>query len=61
MAEFVEKLLRTELKLSEDTDLQIQHVHRALAQKPNPNLPPRSIVVNFQQYSIKEMVIQKAW
>ena len=61
VTEFVDKLLRTELKLSDDVDLQIQRAHRALAPKPSPNMPPRSIILNFQQYSMKEMIIQKAW
>lgn len=58
--EFVEKMLRSEFELG-DVDLQIQRAHRALAPRPGPNSRPRSIIVNFQQYSIKEMVIQKAW
>lgn len=61
VTEFMKKFLCTELELSEDTRLQIQHAHRAPGQKPNPNSPPRSIVINFQLYSIKEMFIQKAW
>lgn len=31
-------------------------VHRALTQKPNHNSPPRSMVVNFLEFTIKEMV-----
>ncbi len=59
--ELVVKLLRTELKLDDDVDLQIQRAHRALTPKPGPNTLPRSIIINFQQYSHKEMIIQKAW
>lgn len=44
-----------------DVDLQIQRAHRALASKPGPNSRLKSIIVNFQQYITKEMVIQKAW
>lgn len=33
----------------------------ALTQKPNPSSPPRSIVVNFLQYNVKETVLKNAW
>lgn len=59
--EFIETLLKGELSLPADTDLQIQRAHRALAQKPGPNSPPRSIVINFLQFGTKEMVLKKAW
>uniref|UniRef100_UPI0037E81A77 pro-interleukin-16 n=1 Tax=Semicossyphus pulcher TaxID=241346 RepID=UPI0037E81A77 len=59
VAQFMEKWLRDELMI--DADLQIQRAHRALAPKPNAGQPPRSIVLNFQQYTMKEMVLKKAW
>ncbi|KAJ8372625.1 hypothetical protein AAFF_G00280900 [Aldrovandia affinis] len=60
MSEYVETLLKTELDLA-DTNLQIQRAHRVLARKPERNAPPRSIVVNFLEFNIKEMVLKKAW
>ncbi|KAK7939081.1 hypothetical protein WMY93_002407 [Mugilogobius chulae] len=33
----------------------------ALAPKPNSAAPPRSIVVNFLQYRVKETIIRNAW
>lgn len=41
MPEYVEQLLKTELALIADTNLQIQHAHRALARKPEGNLIPK--------------------
>ncbi|KAF3839174.1 hypothetical protein F7725_017891 [Dissostichus mawsoni] len=54
MSDFVDQLLKTELALL-DTNLQIQRAHRALARKPEKNAPPRSIVVNFLEFTTKEM------
>ena len=56
---FVEEWLRTELSI--ERDLQIQRAHRALAKKPKAEEPPRSLVVNFLQYTEKELVLSKAW
>ena len=62
VADYVEKLFRSELQLPEETQLQIQRAHRALAEKPtSPSAPPRSIVVNFLRFEIKEMILKKAW
>lgn len=58
---YVQKLLTTEFSLPSDVSLQIQCAHRTLAQKSNHNSPPRSIIVNFLELSIKEMVLKKAW
>ena len=60
-SKFLERFLITELELPNDTQLQIQRAHRALAQKPPPDKPPRSMVVNFLQFEIKEMVLSRAW
>lgn len=58
---FLERFLSTELELPEDTPLQIQRAHRALAQKPPPKATPRSMVVNFLQFETKELVLSQAW
>lgn len=52
-SQFIEQLLKTELSLPAETDLQIQWAHRALIQKPDSDKPPRSLVVNFLQYTTK--------
>lgn len=59
--QFIEQLLKTELSLPAETDLQIQRAHRALTQKPNSDKPPRSLVVNFLQYTTKEKILKEAW
>lgn len=59
--EFIERLIREELKLDEDASLQIQRAHRALAQRPAPDKNPRAIIVNFLQYQTKEDILKKAW
>lgn len=41
--------------------LQIQHAHRSLAQKLAPEATPRSIVINFLQFDIRETVLKLAW
>lgn len=61
MIKFVENLLTTELSLPEGMSLQIQRAHRALAQKPGPDATPRSIVINFLQFDVKETVLKLAW
>ena len=60
-SKYLERFLTTELELPRDTPLQIQRAHRALAQKPPPNAPPRSMVVNFLQFETKEIVLSHAW
>ena len=62
MVQFLEELLWATLDLPDGTELNIMRAHRALAPKPkDPSAPPRSIVANFLQYDIKEMVLRKAW
>lgn len=58
MIEFLNEWLSSELSLS---DLQIQRAHRALTAKPKPDKAPRSVIVNFLQFSTKELVLSKAW
>lgn len=59
--EFVTQLLTEQLELPPGVDVQIQRAHRALTTKPPPEQPPRSLVVNFLQHRVKEMILQKAW
>lgn len=60
-SKYVDQLLKTELQLPEGTELHIQRAHCALAQKPSPNAPPRSIIVNFLKFETKEMILKTAW
>ena len=58
---FVEGLLRSEKLISEDCIPQIQRAHRSLGQKPGTDAPPRSIIVNFLEFRIKESILRNAW
>lgn len=61
MTRYLEQFLTDKFALPADMALQIQRAHRASVQKPAPESPPRSIVVCFQQYIVKEMVLSLAW
>ncbi|KAK1903584.1 LINE-1 retrotransposable element ORF1 protein [Dissostichus eleginoides] len=58
---FVEDLLTKSLELPSSTALNIERAHRALAPKPPNEAPPRSIVVKFSSYTVKEDVLKRAW
>lgn len=60
LTKYVEKLFKTELDL-QDLELGIQRCHRSLGQRPLSHVPPRSMIVCFLEYSIKEQVLKKAW
>lgn len=59
VAQFMDKWLREEFSIN--LDLQIQCAHRALTPKPKTGHPPRSIIINFHQFTVKEMILKKAW
>ena len=61
MAEFVESLLRGKLQLPETLDLKIQRCHRSKPQRPPADMQPRSIIINFQEFTTKELVLKEAW
>lgn len=59
--QFIVKLFKSELPLPQDMDLKIQWVHRSLVLRPQPEAPPRPIIINFQEFTTKEMVLRQAW
>ncbi|RXN21046.1 putative transposase element L1Md-A101/L1Md-A102/L1Md-A2 [Labeo rohita] len=61
MFKFINGLLKTELSLNDDLDLQIQRAHRSLGPRPQNDATLRSIIVNFLQYSTKDLVLCTAW
>lgn len=61
MIPFVEKLIRENLDISDAKDLQIERAHRALAPQPPAGAHPRSIVIRFLSYRMKEEVLKRAW
>ncbi|KAK1904544.1 LINE-1 retrotransposable element ORF1 protein [Dissostichus eleginoides] len=63
MVAFIKKLLPTvlpSLPLKED-DIRIDRAHRTLTPKPKENDPPRSILVGFADYTVKEQILRQAW
>ena len=63
MVAFIKKLLPTvltELPLTKD-DIRIDRAHRALIARPKENDSPRSIVIKFADYTVKEQILQQAW
>ena len=61
MTIFVEDLLMKGLELPASTALNIERAHRALTKKPPPEAPPRSIVVKFASFKMKEEILKIAW
>lgn len=61
MTTFVEDLLIKGLELPSSTALNIQRARWALTTKPPAEAPPRSIVVKFSSFKMKEEVLKKAW
>ena len=61
MIPFVEKLLRENLSIAALRDMQIERAHRALAPQPPAGAQPRSILVRFLSFRMKEEIIKLAW
>lgn len=63
MVVFVEKLLRDTLEIPPTMELYIERAHRALAPRPPGDEVhrPRSIIIRFLRYKIKEEILRKAW
>ena len=60
ITQFIEQLLKNELPLPTNMDLQVQRAHRALMPKPDTGKPLRSIVMNSLQYTVKEKGLREA-
>lgn len=61
VTEFVSELFKIHLNLPDEIELQIQQAHRALIPKPATTSSLISIIVNFLQFHVKELVFRKAW
>ncbi|KAL0151146.1 hypothetical protein M9458_053659 [Cirrhinus mrigala] len=59
--EFVKYLHTSTLNSLPDVDIKIERAHRALASKPKDTEPPRSIVVKFTDFPVKEAILRQAW
>lgn len=61
MINFVEELLHQTLQISKE-ELRIVAAHRSAAvSKPNTQKKPRSIVVRFSTWEVKQQVLRTAW
>lgn len=58
---FLIEFFRTTLELKEDVEIKLERAHRVLAPKPKTTAPPRSIMVRFLDFSMKQVVLQQAW
>lgn len=59
---FVAEMIQSVLKPIPDANLQIERAHRSLASKPkDPNATPRSLIVRFVDYSVKDKILRQAW
>lgn len=62
MVQYIADFLRRELNLPADLDLQVQSAHRIpSAKQSDTGKPPRPIIVSFQEYTTKEMILKEAW
>ncbi|XP_056598310.1 uncharacterized protein LOC130416975 [Triplophysa dalaica] len=61
VTQFVTDFLKRELPSLAELDLKIQRAHRIFTAKPRNNINPRQIIVNFQEYTTKELVLKEAW
>lgn len=61
MISFVDKLLKENLGIPDSKDLQIERTHQALAPQPPAGAQPRSILVKFLSFRVKEEVPKLAW
>ncbi len=61
MVPFLPTLLSTTLELQEGMDIKLQRAHRATTPKPKATAPPRSIIVRFLDFSVKQVVLQQSW
>ncbi len=61
MVPFISNLLSTMLELQEGMDIKLERAHGATTPKPKATAPPRSIIVRFLDFSVKEVVLQQSW
>ncbi|TKS64935.1 LINE-1 type transposase domain-containing protein 1 ES cell-associated protein 11 [Collichthys lucidus] len=59
--QFIAKMIKEELQPLASVELGIQRCHRALGPKPPREAQPRSVVVYFQEFKTKELVLHSAW
>lgn len=59
---FVEELIHAVLDPMPDVSIQIERAHRSLtSEAKKPNDPPRSLIVRFLDFAVKEKILRQAW
>lgn len=59
---FVHDLFKSVFQLPPELNIVIERAHRALTAKPkNPEAAPRSLIVRFLDFSVKEIILRQAW
>ncbi|XP_076868222.1 uncharacterized protein LOC143519059 isoform X2 [Brachyhypopomus gauderio] len=58
---FASELIKREFPAAAELELKIQRAHRSLAPRPRSEAPPRPLIVNFQEFTTKELVLREAW
>lgn len=61
MSAFVEQLFRENLAIPDETSLQIERAHRSPGPLPPEETQPRSVLVRFLSYKMKETILRLAW
>lgn len=61
MIELLNGLFKCHLALLEGFELCVQRAHRAVILKSTTASSPRSIIVNFFEFQVKELVLMKVW
>lgn len=62
MERFVEDLIHSSLKLSEENHVHVVRAHRALTRRPiKPGAPPRQILACFLDFEEKQQVLSQLW
>lgn len=59
--QLIADIIKKELQPLAEVELGIQRCHRALGPKPPKEAQPRSVVVHFQEFKTKELVLHSAW
>ncbi|KAM6989287.1 uncharacterized protein LKV04_008968 [Tautogolabrus adspersus] len=61
MIDYITNLIRTSLNLPDDLVMCVERAHRSLTMKPKNSTPPRSIILRFSDYRVKDTILQQAW
>ena len=54
MVPFLVEFFKKTLTLEDDVEIKLERAHRAIAPKPKTTAPPRSIIVRFLDFSVKQ-------